>query len=66
MNTDEKFELAVNFIKSLPPKGEFTPSNDMKLSFYSLYKQGTIGPCTTSQPGIWSLVERTKWCVHNL
>ena len=61
MNVDQKFDLAVNFIKSLPPKGDFTPSNDMKLAFYSLYKQGTIGPCNVSQPGLWYPIERAKW-----
>jgi len=58
---EERFQYAVNFIRSLPPKGDFQPSNDQKLTFYSHFKQGTEGPCTAPQPGFWNPVERAKW-----
>ena len=40
-------------------------SNDDKLEFYSFYKQGTIGDCNTSKPGIFDMVGRYKWDAWN-
>ena len=40
-------------------------SNEDKLEFYSLYKQGTIGDCNTSRPGMFDLVGRYKWDAWN-
>ncbi|GAB6029562.1 hypothetical protein CHUAL_005307 [Chamberlinius hualienensis] len=59
--TKEKFEAAVNVIKNLPKDGPYQPSNDMKLRFYSLYKQATEGPCQASKPAFWDVVGRVKW-----
>ena len=58
-----KFDYAVQFIQNLPPKGDFQPSNEMKLSFYSLFKQGTVGDVNKAQPGMWYPIERAKWLV---
>jgi acyl-CoA-binding protein len=33
----------------------------LKLRFYGLYKQATVGPCTDKQPGIWNPAGRAKW-----
>lgn len=35
--------------------------NDL-LELYALYKQGTIGRCNTTKPGIFNLQARSKWC----
>lgn len=61
MSLEDRFNAAVAFIRSLPPKGDFQPSNDQKLAFYSAFKQGTIGKCNVAQPGMWYPVERAKW-----
>jgi len=42
--------------------GSFQPSHAMMLTFYALYKQATNGPCTHSQPYMWDVVGRAKWC----
>jgi len=57
----DRFEAAVKIIHGLPKDGPFQPSNDMKLKFYGLYKQATLGPCTASQPAFWDVVNRAKW-----
>jgi len=36
-----------------------------KLKFYSLFKQATEGPCTTSKPRFWDVTERAKWEAWN-
>ena len=41
--------------------GTFQPSNEMKLTFYGLYKQATIGPSQESRPSILNYVNRAKW-----
>jgi acyl-CoA-binding protein len=66
MSLEERFQLAVEFIRSLPPKGDFQPSNEQKLTFYSLYKQGSLGRCSGAQPSLWKPVERAKWFVLRL
>lgn len=57
----EKFEAAVNVIHSLPKNGSFQPSYAMMLSFYSLYKQATIGPCNIKKPAFYDVVGKAKW-----
>lgn len=41
--------------------GPFQPSNEMLLKFYGYFKQATVGPCRTSRPGIFKVVERAKY-----
>jgi acyl-CoA-binding protein len=36
-------------------------TNEQKLKFYSLYKQGTIGKCNIPKPGMLEFVEKSKW-----
>lgn len=40
-------------------------SNETKLKFYSYYKQATEGPCNTTQPYFFNVVERAKWDAWN-
>ncbi|XP_022913820.1 acyl-CoA-binding domain-containing protein 5 [Onthophagus taurus] len=61
MTTEEKFNAAVNVIKSLPKNGSYQPSHDLMLRFYSYYKQATLGPCTGGRPAFWDVVGRAKY-----
>eukprot|EP00920_Eleutheroschizon_duboscqi_P012057 GHVT01028895.1.p1 GENE.GHVT01028895.1~~GHVT01028895.1.p1 ORF type:complete len:115 (+),score=8.92 GHVT01028895.1:64-408(+) len=63
----EKFDLAVDIIHSLPKEGDFKPTDDQRLKFYGLYKQVTVGKCNTSKPGLLSmdLTGRYKWDAWN-
>ncbi|CAF0984020.1 unnamed protein product [Adineta ricciae] len=58
---EEKFHAAVKAIQRLPNDGTFQPSNEMKLAFYGLYKQATLGPCQEVRPSIFNYVNRAKW-----
>ncbi|KHJ83724.1 acyl CoA binding protein [Oesophagostomum dentatum] len=58
---DDKFRAAVDIVQNLPKDGPVVTTTDEKLAFYSLYKQATVGPCNTSQPGFWNVVEKFKW-----
>ncbi|CAF0965594.1 unnamed protein product [Rotaria sordida] len=57
----EKFNAAVKAIQRLPNDGTFQPSNEMKLTFYGLYKQATAGPCKEPRPSVFSYINRAKW-----
>ncbi|XP_028028711.1 acyl-CoA-binding domain-containing protein 5 isoform X1 [Bombyx mandarina] len=61
MSLEEKFNAAVNVIRSLPKSGSYQPSNELMLRFYSYYKQATEGPCDKPKPGFWDVVNRAKW-----
>lgn len=41
--------------------GTFQTSNEMKLTFYGLYKQATVGPCTEPRPSMFNYIARAKW-----
>ncbi|XP_063631569.1 acyl-CoA-binding domain-containing protein 5 isoform X4 [Cydia splendana] len=61
MSLEEKFNAAVNVIRSLPKSGSYQPSNELMLRFYSYFKQATEGPCDKPKPGFWDVVNRAKW-----
>ncbi|CAG9759692.1 unnamed protein product [Ceutorhynchus assimilis] len=61
MTTEEKFNAAVNVIRSLPKNGSYQPSNELMLRFYAYFKQATCGPCSGSRPSFWDLVGRAKY-----
>jgi diazepam-binding inhibitor (GABA receptor modulating acyl-CoA-binding protein) len=42
-----------------------TPSNSDLLELYSLFKQGTVGDCNTSAPGMFDLSGKAKWNAWN-
>ncbi|XP_054712492.1 acyl-CoA-binding domain-containing protein 5-like [Uloborus diversus] len=63
--TEEKFHAAVELIKNLPRSGSFQPSNELKLKFYSYFKQATDGPCELPKPSFWDVVNRAKWDAWN-
>lgn len=64
MTTEEKFNAAVNVIRSLPKNGSYQPSNDLMLRFYGYFKQATQGPCKGGRPAFWDLVGRAKYDAH--
>lgn len=61
MTTQEKFDAAVNVIRSLPKNGAYQPSHELQLRFYAYYKQATEGPCQQSKPAFWEVVKKAKW-----
>jgi len=61
MTTEEKFDAAVNVIRSLPKNGSYQPSNELMLRFYAYYKQASQGPCKGARPAFWDVVGRAKY-----
>ena len=43
-----------------------TPTNDVLLTLYGLYKQATLGDVTTERPGFFSFREQKKWDAWDL
>uniref|UniRef100_A0A0N5C3H2 ACB domain-containing protein n=1 Tax=Strongyloides papillosus TaxID=174720 RepID=A0A0N5C3H2_STREA len=62
---EEMFLAAVKIIQNLPKEGPISTSKETKLSYYSLFKQSTIGPCDQEQPSFWNVVEKYKWDAWN-
>ncbi|XP_026168449.1 acyl-CoA-binding domain-containing protein 5-like isoform X3 [Mastacembelus armatus] len=59
---EAKFAAAVKVMQSLPEEGPFQPSDDMRLMFYSYYKQAMLGPCNIPRPnGFWDPRGKAKW-----
>jgi diazepam-binding inhibitor (GABA receptor modulating acyl-CoA-binding protein) len=57
MATVEEFEAAAKKVNSLAQ----TPSNDMLLEPYGLYKQATTGDATGKRPGMLDIKGRAKF-----
>jgi diazepam-binding inhibitor (GABA receptor modulating acyl-CoA-binding protein) len=55
------FDAAVDIVHRLPKQGPISTSNSEKLRFYALYKQATVGACTSARPAFWNTIERFKW-----
>ncbi|MAL98842.1 acyl-CoA-binding protein [Hydrocarboniclastica marina] len=55
----KQFDEAVSYIHNA--EGDFQPSNDLKLQFYSLYKQATEGDVNGKKPGMLDVVGRAKY-----
>jgi len=53
----DPFDSACEKAKTLASK----LSDADKLTLYSLFKQGTVGDCTTPEPGFLDPVGRAKW-----
>ncbi|XP_062534988.1 acyl-CoA-binding domain-containing protein 5 [Armigeres subalbatus] len=65
MSIEDRFNAAVNVIRGLPKNGPYQPSNDMLLTFYSLFKQATNGKCGERKPAFWDVVKKAKWDAWN-
>jgi len=57
MDLKEKFEDAQRRVKTLSK----TPSPDVLLKLYGLYKQGTVGDVEGKRPGMLDLKGRAKY-----
>merc|ERR1712150_461098 len=65
MSTQEKFDLAVKIVQSLPKDGPIVPDDSLKLKCYGYFKQAKIGKCNTAQPWMVQVTERAKWDAWN-
>ena len=54
---EKAFEQASQTSKTL----QKPPDNDTLLALYSLYKQGSLGDCSGSRPGVMDVVGRAKF-----
>jgi len=61
----ENFEFAVEQIRASNAPGSNGPTDNEKLKFYGLYKQATLGVCTSPQPWAIQVVDRAKWDAWN-
>eukprot|EP00486_Rosalina_sp_Unknown_P000174 CAMPEP_0201565506 /NCGR_PEP_ID=MMETSP0190_2-20130828/4647_1 /ASSEMBLY_ACC=CAM_ASM_000263 /TAXON_ID=37353 /ORGANISM="Rosalina sp." /LENGTH=101 /DNA_ID=CAMNT_0047983081 /DNA_START=78 /DNA_END=379 /DNA_ORIENTATION=+ len=62
------FEQATDFVKNLPKDGDVVLSNEVKLKFYALFKQATVGKCSEKgggQPWAVQVEARAKWDAWN-
>ncbi|PIA31923.1 hypothetical protein AQUCO_04700055v1 [Aquilegia coerulea] len=58
MGLQEEFEEYAEKARSSLPE---SITNESKLILYALYKQATLGPVNTGQPGILNIMDRAKW-----
>ena len=65
MDIDKEFKYAVNYINSsekINTKKKITVNNELKLYFYSYFKQATIGDCNINRPtGIFDITAKLKY-----
>ena len=54
-----QFEDTLDYVKNA--KGDFKPSNDLKLQMYALFKQATVGDVTGKKPGMMDVVGKAKY-----
>lgn len=57
----QEFEKAAEYLT----KNHTNLTPDTLLELYALYKQGTVGDCNTSKPGIFNIQNRAKWNAWN-
>lgn len=55
------FEAAVDQVQNAPADGNFKPSNEYKLTMYSLFKQATDGDVSGKKPGMLDVIGRAKY-----
>ncbi|KAI9017494.1 acyl CoA binding protein-domain-containing protein [Gaertneriomyces semiglobifer] len=61
LRLEQRFAKAVDVLHSLgPDEHQMVPSTSEKLEFYGLYKQATLGPCTTARPSVFDVAGRAK------
>ncbi|XP_020783246.1 enoyl-CoA delta isomerase 2, mitochondrial isoform X2 [Boleophthalmus pectinirostris] len=57
----EQFEEAKSKLSTL----KNDPGNEAKLKIYALFKQATVGRCSTARPGMIDFINRAKWDAWN-
>lgn len=60
---DQEFQDTVKKVRNGKPR--LNVSNEIKLKFYALYKQSTVGDINISCPGIFDPTGRAKWSSWN-
>ncbi|MCJ8351871.1 acyl-CoA-binding protein [Moritella sp.] len=58
-----KFDATVDQVQNGTAKKK--PSQEVKLEFYSLFKQATEGDVATKKPSIFDMVAFAKWTAWN-
>ena len=58
-----KFDATVDQVQNGTAKKK--PSQEVKLEFYSLFKQATEGDVATKKPSIFDIVAFAKWTAWN-
>jgi acyl-CoA-binding protein len=61
---EDNFNFAVEQIRNSTSKNSKL-TDAIKLKFYALYKQATVGKCNTAQPWAYQIVDRSKWDAWN-
>lgn len=62
---EDNFKFATDAVRNSETSNGKAPSNEVKLKFYALYKQATVGPCNTPQPWKIEFENRAKWDAWN-
>jgi acyl-CoA-binding protein len=57
-----QFQRAQNYVSS---STTLLLADGVKLQFYGLYKQATVGPCSTKAPAFIDFVSKAKWDAWN-
>jgi len=57
MSLDEQFNKAAEDVRNL----KSSPTDQELLEIYALFKQGSVGDCNTSRPGMLDLKGKAKW-----
>jgi acyl-CoA-binding protein len=57
----QRFEQAVEKVRTAPEDGPFKPSNELKLKMYALYRQAIDGDVQGKRPGMLDIVARYKY-----
>ncbi|KFM23359.1 Acyl-CoA-binding domain-containing protein 6 [Auxenochlorella protothecoides] len=57
---EDHFEAAAEQLTLAIAAGNSVPDDEL-LALYGLYKQGSVGPCTTCKPGFLDIKGRKKW-----
>ena len=57
----QRFQQAVEKVRTAPEDGPFKPSNELKLKMYALYRQAIDGDVQGKRPGMLDIVARYKY-----
>jgi len=61
-NLEQTFQTAVGYVSKATAS---TFASDDKLTFYSYFKQASVGTCNTPKPGFFDFVGKAKWEAWN-
>lgn len=61
VDLEETFHAAADHLGQLVTAAPAAVPDSMKLQLYGLYKQATIGACSTAKPAFWDRPGCSKW-----